>query len=84
MNGSIMVPLHYAPKDAGGEIYTVSFAIGVIIVTPVISSLYFIVMKKKPVFHVRATMIPGLITGCIWNVGNFCRYRKCLGSPHIC
>jgi len=72
MNGSIMVPLHYAPKDAGGMIYVVSFGIGVICVTPVVGTLYFLAMRKMPVWKVKETMIPGLITGLIWNIGNFC------------
>lgn len=71
MNGSLMVPLHYVPKEAQGIVYIVSFGIGVIIVTPVIALIYFIALRKRPVFHLRVALVPGLITGLIWNIGNF-------------
>jgi len=71
-NGSMMVPLHFTPDNAKGINYIVSFGIGVLIVTPVCFVLYFVLRCKKPEFHLRVALIPGLITGLIWNVGNFC------------
>jgi len=71
MNGSMMVPLRYTPKEAQGINYIVSFAIGVLIVTPICAIVYFLVRRKKPEFHFRVAVIPGLITGLLWNLGNF-------------
>jgi len=72
LNGSMMVPLRFTPKEASGINYIVSFGIGVLAVTPVFGLLYFLIRRKRPVFHVKVALIPGLITGLIWNIGNFC------------
>jgi len=72
MNGSMMVPLHFTPPDATGINYIVSFGIGVLIVTPICSILYFVFRWRVPKLQVRVALLPGLITGFIWNVGNFC------------
>jgi glucose uptake protein GlcU len=50
--------------------YLPSFGIGVAIVTPVIAFFYFLVKREMPVFHLRVALVPGLITGILWNIGN--------------
>jgi len=72
LNGSMMVPLRFVPKEAQGINYIVSFGIGVLIVTPVCAIVYFLARRRIPVFHYRIALIPGLITGLLWNIGNFC------------
>jgi len=73
LNGSMMVPLRYTPPEASGIKYIVSFGIGVMIVTPVCALFYFAIIKRQiPQLHLRVALIPGLITGLLWNVGNFC------------
>ena len=73
LNGSMMVPMKYVPEEAQGINYIVSFAIGVIIVTVVMFYIYWLIFEKLPPLQVRATLVPGLITGFLWNIGNFCR-----------
>jgi len=72
LNGSMMVPLNYAPKSSQGINYIVPFSIGVLLVTPVFSILYFLIIRKIPQFHIRYALLPGMITGLLWQVGNFC------------
>jgi len=72
MNGSMMVPLRFTPEDASGINYIVSFGIGVMVVTPVCALVYFLIRRQLPQFHLKVALVPGLITGLIWNVGNFC------------
>jgi hypothetical protein len=73
MNGSMMVPLRFTPKDATGINYMASFGIGVLVVTPVCALVYFLLVARRfPPLQLRVALIPGLITGLIWNVGNFC------------
>ena len=82
----MMVPLRYVPevcyfyhfsiyrsiKEAKGINYIISFGIGVIIVTVVMLYIYWLIFEQLPPFHVKATMLPGMITGLLWNVGNYC------------
>lgn len=78
LNGSVMVPLAKTPQSAQGINYIVSFGIGVVLVTPVCLIFYFILQyvltKKIPEFHFKKSFIPGLITGILWNIGNYCRF----------
>lgn len=67
-NGSMMVPARYNPEKS--IIYCLSFGIGVMIVTPVLFVLYFLVKREIPKFHVKDTLFPGLLVGFIWNLGN--------------
>jgi len=72
MNGSMMVPLRFLPKDAAGINYISSFGIGVLAVTPVCAFFYFLIKREIPVFHFKAAFIPGVLTGLLWNIGNYC------------
>lgn len=70
-NGSMMVPARYnSDPKANGIIYLLSFGIGVMIVTPVIFVLYFLLQWRMPVFHFKVALLPGLATGLIWSIGN--------------
>jgi len=71
-NGSMLVPLRLAPSNAQGINYMVSFGIGVLAVTPVMAFIYFLLKREVPVFHLRVALIPGLLAGFVWNLGNYC------------
>jgi len=72
MNGSMMVPLRFLPKDAAGINYISSFGIGVLAVTPVCAFFYFLIKREIPIFHFKAAFVPGVLTGLLWNIGNYC------------
>eukprot|EP01091_Cochliopodium_minus_P019482 TRINITY_DN8201_c0_g1_i1.p1 TRINITY_DN8201_c0_g1~~TRINITY_DN8201_c0_g1_i1.p1 ORF type:complete len:333 (-),score=41.17 TRINITY_DN8201_c0_g1_i1:4-1002(-) len=76
LNGSFLVPLSYAPKEAHGIQFLISFAIGIMVIVLFMDLVVFIVLffmgKKFPPFHFRVTCIPGLSTGFMWTIGNFC------------
>lgn len=71
LNGSMMVPLRFTPKEAQGINYIISFGIGCIIVTPVCAVMYFAAKRTTPDFQFKVAFIPGIITGILWNLGNF-------------
>eukprot|EP01112_Ceratiomyxa_fruticulosa_P008558 TRINITY_DN2219_c0_g2_i2.p1 TRINITY_DN2219_c0_g2~~TRINITY_DN2219_c0_g2_i2.p1 ORF type:complete len:322 (-),score=46.00 TRINITY_DN2219_c0_g2_i2:155-1120(-) len=70
LNGSMLVPLRYLPKDFPPLVYPVSFGIGVMVVTPVAALLYFVVKRKRPELKPTVAAIPGMLSGTMWNVGN--------------
>eukprot|EP01088_Endostelium_zonatum_P013393 TRINITY_DN2792_c0_g1_i1.p1 TRINITY_DN2792_c0_g1~~TRINITY_DN2792_c0_g1_i1.p1 ORF type:complete len:372 (-),score=39.61 TRINITY_DN2792_c0_g1_i1:80-1195(-) len=69
--GSMMVPMTYVDEKYA-IVYLVSFGIGVLGITPILTFLYFLVQLKVPEFHFRVAFIPGFVTGIIWSIGNFC------------
>lgn len=76
LGGSMMVPLRYGPNL--GIVYAISFSTGVMIVTLVLFVAYFIVRSAMarqvvlPEFQLKAALVPGLISGALWSVGNVC------------
>ncbi len=82
--GSIMVPMHYAPEEAGGTGYVVSFAIGALIITLLLWVLRFIVelhftgphysisraYQALPSLHIEIMWLPGCLAGLLWSIGN--------------
>ncbi len=80
--GSIMVPMHYAPPEAHGTGYVVSFAIGATIITICLwigRFLYHYAYHKKslrssydslPPFHFCVMWKPGGTAGLLWSIGN--------------
>jgi len=82
--GSIMVPMHYAPEEAGGTGYVVSFAIGALIITSLLWVLRFIVelhftgphysisraYQALPSLHLEIMWLPGCLAGLLWSIGN--------------
>ncbi|KAJ5068547.1 transmembrane protein [Anaeramoeba ignava] len=84
LNGSMMVPLSYVPSESNGIIYIVSFGIGTIIVTPIVFFIFYFIgiirnkcnPTKKPFLKlsdlkIKKAMIPGMISGIFWSLGNF-------------
>jgi len=80
--GSIMAPMHFAPDDAKGLGYTISFAIGASIVTLslwiirytyclYLANFHFIqAYKSLPSLHLATMWLPGGIAGMLWSIGN--------------
>lgn len=74
VNGSSLVPLKFAPAEAQGIQYMISFGIGVLIITPVLNLVYFGVIKReKPDLKISSWVVPTFasISGVMWNIGNF-------------
>ena len=34
--------------------------------------IYWLIFEHLPDFKLKTVMLPGMITGLLWNVGNFC------------
>lgn len=71
--GSILVPMHYVDAEGQGLVFVPSFGIGVGICSPVVTVLYFLIMREPLVsqeLHLRQVLPYGILAGCIWNVGN--------------
>jgi len=70
-NGSMLVPIKFSPTEAQGINFLVSFGIGVIVITPVFSAIYFILLRKTPNWDFGNLLAPGLLAGFMWNIGNW-------------
>eukprot|EP01123_Difflugia_compressa_P003865 TRINITY_DN15183_c0_g1_i1.p1 TRINITY_DN15183_c0_g1~~TRINITY_DN15183_c0_g1_i1.p1 ORF type:complete len:184 (-),score=28.84 TRINITY_DN15183_c0_g1_i1:200-688(-) len=70
-NGSMLGPIKYAPIEAQGISFVVSFGVGVLAVTPLFAVIYFVVVTKQPPnWNVQKLLLPGLGCGLGWNIGN--------------
>lgn len=73
-NGTMLVPIKLSPPEiASSDVFLVSFAIGVAVVTPVFALVYFLVFKKKFMLELKFSVValPGLLGGFVWNIGNW-------------
>jgi len=76
--GSIMVPLHYAPPEAQGVQFVISFACGALTVSIIFYTVYGTIRallgysEPFPSFHFRAIAVPAFCTGLLWTTGYFC------------
>jgi glucose uptake protein GlcU len=72
-NGSMLAPIHYAPPEAQGINFIVSFGIGVLSVTPLFSVIYYMILFQGtvPQWKPKILLLPGLAAGLGWNIGNF-------------
>lgn len=80
--GSVMVPMQFAPKEASGAGFVVSFGIGASIVTLILWLLRLIhdcylsdwdykrAYQSLPSFHLERMWLPGGIAGLLWSIGN--------------
>ena len=80
--GSIMVPMKFAPSDANGRGYLISFAFGASIVTLFLwlfrysyhlgrTRSFMKAYEALPSFHLRVMWFPGALSGTLWSIGNF-------------
>jgi len=70
-NGSMLVPIRFAPVEVQGINFIVSFGIGVLAVTPVFAFIYFLAFRRMPELKLKVLALPGLICGLGWNFGNW-------------
>lgn len=86
LNGSLMVPFHFLSQemaeDASCLAYLGSFAVGIVLTTPVSALFYFFFPLRLPLppWHVREALVPGVITGSLWAFGNF---AATLATAHL-
>lgn len=80
--GSIMVPMKWAPSNASGAAYVISFAFGASIVTIGLWAGRYVYLyqrhcshsaayMKLPSFHFRKLWFHGGLCGLLWSIGNF-------------
>jgi glucose uptake protein GlcU len=68
--GLILIPETLAHEGAKGIAFLPSFGIGVAIFTPIITAIPFVTGPQWPNFAVQATILPGIASGVVWNIGN--------------
>jgi len=79
LGGSILIPMHYSSVRGLG--YVISFAIGTAIVTTFYWVLLFSYHTHQtgsltsgytalPSMHIRTLLLPGVISGTTWSIGN--------------
>jgi hypothetical protein len=72
--GSVGLPSIYAGHNSEKAKFLISFAVGISFIVPV-SLFYVLLLQNEPArWHVRATLVPGLFAGVIWNCGNLASY----------
>merc|ERR1711871_595426 len=71
--GSILVPMSFVESQYSGLAFLPSFGIGAGSTSALFAVVYYVAWERKlPLFHVRNTFIPGLMSGLMWNAGNVC------------
>lgn len=84
-DGSLMVPFKLSGATTVPEVlsYIAYFGIGTLIATPVIFSLYTLVILqgKLPTLYLQTAPKPGIVMGILWACGNFLSVNAtyCLG-----
>jgi len=91
--GTQNVPLKYAPPDAHGIQYTISFGIGAVCVITVFTLVYCIIRWcldwGLPTVNLKLSLLPGSIAGALWSCGNVCNiyvtltYGVTVGFPIV-
>jgi len=80
--GSIMAPMKFAPPDAKGTHFLISFGIGAALVTLTLWIIRYLYLCQRhgsmsgayqalPSFHFRKMWLPGSACGTLWSIGNF-------------
>lgn len=70
--GITLGPMSFVSNPNKGLAYLPSFALGAVLASPLVCLLWYSILAQRPVFHCRRTLLPGLLSGLIWNVGNLC------------
>jgi glucose uptake protein GlcU len=81
--GSVMAPMKYAPEEAHGTGYVISFAFGAVIITTLLWILRWIynysfthswsrAYRELPSLHLPVMLLPGCSAGLVWSIGNIC------------
>ena len=69
--GSILVPLHYVSESKQGILFLPSFGIGSLLTSPIIYCIHSIFSRSMPALHFRESIWTGLLSGFLYNLGNF-------------
>lgn len=73
--GSILVPLKYVsePEKYGNIGILLSFGTGCLLFGCIVTAGFYAIKEKRvPDFHVKASLLPGVAAGFVWNFGNVC------------
>jgi hypothetical protein len=81
--GSVMAPMKYAPEEAHGTGFVISFAIGAVIITLSLWIARWIynytytnswsrAYRELPSMHLQVMLLPGCLAGLLWSIGNIC------------
>lgn len=68
--GSTLAPMHYIGADGSGLVFLPSFGAGAILASPLVCLLWFAYFRYRPPLHLSQTLLPGMLSGFIWNIGN--------------
>eukprot|EP00747_Dinoflagellata_sp_TGD_P218852 gnl/TRDRNA2_/TRDRNA2_91050_c0_seq1.p1 gnl/TRDRNA2_/TRDRNA2_91050_c0~~gnl/TRDRNA2_/TRDRNA2_91050_c0_seq1.p1 ORF type:complete len:408 (-),score=53.14 gnl/TRDRNA2_/TRDRNA2_91050_c0_seq1:77-1300(-) len=73
--GSTMVPLRLAPRvpfrdGVHALSFAVCFGVSVMAVTALIFAFYVLWRREVPAMHVDSCLLPAMISGLLWNIGN--------------
>ena len=68
--GSILAPTHYLKPDEQGIAVLPSFGIGCVSLAPLVLIMNNFLTQQMPPFNVRKALLPGLLSGLLWNVSN--------------
>jgi len=69
-NGSMLAPIQFAGEQAQSINFIVSFGIGVLAITPIFATIYFTALRKMPNWDLEHLLLPGILCGLMWNIGN--------------
>ena len=75
MGGSILAPIHYAPPQKLGLFFVPSFGLGTLVVSPILFGIHVVLCSREegiPLFHINESLVTGLLSGVIYNIGNVC------------
>jgi uncharacterized membrane protein len=72
----MMAPMNWADPKVRGLPFAVSFGIGILVITPVFSLVYFAFIKKEwpKLSHFKISWWRAMLSGIGWNIGNVARF----------
>ena len=75
--GSVLVPMSFVPKRLNGIAFLPSFGVGAGVMSLLVTCVYAACQKLKngewPKLYLSETLLPGLLSGLLWNLGNVCQ-----------
>ena len=89
--GSILAPTHFLTPDKQGIAVLPSFGIGCAVLAPIVLVIHNYWTQQTPSFNARKALVPGLLSGLLWNVSNLLSLRhsvnwiwSCISSATGC
>ena len=70
--GVCLLPMAFADEKFQNLAFLPSFGIGVLLSAPLVALVYFGAIKRceRPQWHARVALLPGMLSGLIWNLSN--------------